>query len=150
MAYYSHLTITTRRDGRRSVLLLQGDLDMCTRDHLRRAVSQALKQNPRILVVDLSGLDFIDCAGLSVLIWAHKRLAGQERQLLITGGQPIVRRLIHLAGADTYLHLSAPEAGIPPASSAGSEGGKRASTFARPEPEADDPRRRRARTAGRS
>jgi anti-anti-sigma factor len=109
MASCPHLTITTQHHGRRSVLLLQGDLDLCARDRLRRAIGSALKQHPQILVLDLSGLDFIDCSGLSVLIWAHKRLAGQERQLLITGGQPIVRRLIHLAGADTYLHLGAPD-----------------------------------------
>ena len=105
-----HLTIITEHRGRRSVLFLQGELDLCTRDRLRNAVSSALKHKPQILVVDLSGLDFIDCSGLSVLIWARKRLAGQERQFLMTGGTPIVRRLIHLAGAETYLHLSPPEA----------------------------------------
>jgi anti-anti-sigma factor len=105
-----HLAITTQRDGRRSVLLLQGDLDWSTRDRLRRAISGALRHHPRILVLDLSGLDFIDCSGLSVVVWAHKRLAEQERQLLITGSRPIVRRLFHLAGVDTYLHLTAPEA----------------------------------------
>jgi anti-anti-sigma factor len=110
MTSYPRLTITTQRHRRRSVLLLQGDLDLSTQDRLRCAISRALTHHPRVLVLDLSGLDFIDCSGLSVLVWAHKRLAGQERQLLITGGKPLVRRLIHLAGADTYLHLSAPEA----------------------------------------
>ena len=110
MTSYSHLTITTQHHGRRSVLLLQGELDLCTRERLRRAISSALKHLPQILVVDLSGLDFIDCSGLSVLVWAHKRLAEQDRQLLITGSKPIVRRVFCLAGADTYLHLSAPKA----------------------------------------
>jgi anti-anti-sigma factor len=107
MTSYPHLTITTEHHGRRrSVLHVRGELDLCTRDRLRRAISSALKHQPRILVVDLSGLDFIDCSGLSVLIWAHKRLAEQERQLLITGSKPIVRRVICLAGAEEYLHLS--------------------------------------------
>ena len=110
MISYPHLTITTEHHGRRSVLLLQGELDLCTRDRLRRAISSALKRQPQVLVVDLSGLDFIDCSGLSVLVWAHKRLAEQDRPLLITGSKPIVRRVICLAGVDTYLHLSEPEA----------------------------------------
>jgi len=134
MTSYAHLTITTEHHGRRSVLLLQGELDLCTRDLLRRAISDALKHRPRILVVDLSGLDFLDCGGLSALVWAHNRLAGPERQLLIAGGKPIVRRLIGLAGADAYLHLSPVEAAVPGASSAGSGDGKRAATFAAPEP----------------
>src|SRR6516225_7379323 len=110
MTFYPHLTITTQHHGRRSVLLLQGELDLCTRERLRRAISSALKRLPQVLVVDLSELDFIDCSGLSVLVWAHKRLAGQDRQLLITGSKPIVRRVIGLAGVETYLHLSAPDA----------------------------------------
>ena len=110
MTSYSHLTITTQHHGRRSVLLLQGELDLCTRERLRRAISSALKHLPQILVVDLSGLDFIDCSGLSVLVWAHKRLAEQDRQLLITGSKPIVRRVFYLADVETYLHLSTPEA----------------------------------------
>jgi len=110
MTPYPHLAITTEHHGRRSVLLLQGELDLCTRDRVRCAISSALKHRPRILVVDLSGLDFIDCSGLSVLVWAHQRLAEQGRRLLITGSKPIVRRVFCLAGADTYLHLSAPKA----------------------------------------
>ncbi len=101
-----YLAITTCHRGRRPVLRLQGELDVCTRDRLRRAISSALKHCPQLLVVDLSALSFMDCSGLSVLIWAHQRLADQERQLLITGAQPIVQRLIHLTGLDTHLHLS--------------------------------------------
>jgi len=107
MISHPHLAITTQHRGRRSVLLLQGELDLCTRDRLRRAIGRALQHHPRILVVDLSGLDFIDCSGLAVLVWARKRLAEQDGQLLMTGGKPIVRRLIHLAGADTYLQVTA-------------------------------------------
>jgi len=110
MTPYPHLAITTEHHGRRSVLLLQGELDLCTRDRVRCAISSALKHLPQILVVDLSGLDFIDCSGLSVLVWAHKRLAEQDRQLLITGSKPIVRRVFYLADVETYLHLSTPEA----------------------------------------
>jgi anti-sigma B factor antagonist len=104
-----YLGITTCHIGRRSVLHLQGELDVCTRERLRCAISSAVKHRPELLAVDLSALRFMDCAGLSVLVWAHQRLAGQQCQLLITGAQPIVQRLIRLTGLDTYLHLSTPE-----------------------------------------
>jgi anti-sigma B factor antagonist len=110
MTSFPYLTIITEHDGPRPVLRLQGELDICTKDCLRRAISSALEHHPPALVLDLSALGFMDCSGLSVLVWAHKLLAGQQRQLLITGSQPIVRRLICLMGLDTYLHLTAPEA----------------------------------------
>jgi anti-sigma B factor antagonist len=109
MTSFPYLDITAEHDGSRHVLRLQGELDICNKDCLRRAISSALEHHPPTLVLDLSALGFMDCSGLSVLVWAHKLLAGQQRQLLITGSQPIVQRLICLMGLDTYLHLSAQE-----------------------------------------
>ena len=101
-----YLAITTHHCGRRSVVRLQGELDASTEDRLRRAIGSALNRSPEVLVVDLSALGFMDCSGLSVLVWAHQRLAEQGRQFLITGAQPVVQRLIRLTGLDTYLQFS--------------------------------------------
>ncbi len=106
----THLAIVTEHDGQRSVLRLQGELDASNRDHLHGLISSALENHLPLLVVDLSGLDFTDCAGLSVLVWAHKRLAGCGHRLVITGAKPTVQRLLHLTGLGTYLHLSNPAA----------------------------------------
>src|SRR5579863_1266441 len=102
----THLAIVAEHDGQRSVLRLQGELDASNRDHLRSAISRALENHPPLLLVDLSGLGFMDCAGLSVLVWAHKRLAGCGQHLVITGTEPVVQRLLHLTGLDIYLCLS--------------------------------------------
>lgn len=101
-----YLAITAHHCGRGSVLRLQGELDASTEDQLRVVIGSALDQSPELLVVDLSALAFMDCSGLSVLVWAHQRLAGQQGELLITGAQPVVQRLIRLTGLDTYLHFS--------------------------------------------
>lgn len=109
MTFSPYLTVTTHHYGRRSVLRLQGELDLCTKAQLCRAITGVLKRHPRILVVDLSALSFMDCSGLSVLVRAHNRLAAQQHQLLITGCTPVVRRLMSLTGLDAQLHLTAPE-----------------------------------------
>jgi anti-anti-sigma factor len=109
MTLSPYLAITTQHHGRRSVLRLQGELDLCSKDCLCRAITSALKRHPRILVVDLSALEFMDCSGLSVLVWAHKSLAAQQGRLLITGSTPIVRRLMHVTGLDRQLLLGSPE-----------------------------------------
>jgi|SRR5690348_13500286 len=106
----THLAVITEHHRQRSVLRLQGELDASNRDRLHSAINSALENHPPLLVVDLSGLDFTDCAGLSVLVWAHKRLAGCGHRLVLTGAQPAVARLLHLTALGTYLHLSNPEA----------------------------------------
>ena len=102
------LTIITEHHGRRSVLKLLGELDLCSADDLRRAVDAVLEQHdPQSLTMDLSALTFADCAGLSVLVWARNRLAERGHELVITGSQPMVRRLLAVTGLATYLGLTA-------------------------------------------
>lgn len=106
----SHLAIITERHGQRSVLRLQGELDAANQDRLRCAIRIVLDHHrPQVLVLDLSALGFADCAGLSAIIWAHQHLARQGHELVLTGIQPLVRRLLNLTGLNTYLHLSALE-----------------------------------------
>ena len=103
-------TIITEHHGRRSVLKLLGELDVCSADYLRRAVGAVLEQHdPQSLTMDLSALTFTDCAGLSVLVWARKCLAERGHEFVITGSQPPVRRMLALTGLATYLGLSAPD-----------------------------------------
>jgi anti-anti-sigma factor len=110
-----HLVIVTEHHQRQSVLRLLGDLDVSNKDLLRDAISGALEHGPQMLVLDLSGLGFMDCSGLRVLVGTHKHLADDQRQLFVAGSLPIVRRLIRLTGLDAYLRLGWPEA-VPSAS----------------------------------
>jgi anti-anti-sigma factor len=104
---FPQLTIITEHHGRRSVLKLAGELDLCSVDDLRKAVETVLEQrDPQSLTMDLSALTFADCAGLSALLWARNRLAERGHALVITDSQPIVRRLLALTGVAMYLGLS--------------------------------------------
>lgn len=100
-----YLAIITEHHGQWSVLRLQGELDVSARDRLRHAIDSALESHPPILVVDLSGLDFADCAGLSILVYAQKLLVAGGSELVAVDAKPIVLRLLQLTGLDTYLHL---------------------------------------------
>ena len=107
----SHLAIITEHHGQRSVLQLRGELDAANEDQLRCAIRTVLDHHgPHVLVLDLSALGFTDCAGLSAIMWARKRLAVRGHELVLTGIQPLVRRLLNVTGLNRYLHLSTPEA----------------------------------------
>jgi anti-anti-sigma factor len=102
----SPFLILTEHHGQRALMRLEGELDVCGTDQLRQAIDAALDRAPKTLVMDLSALGFTDCAGLSVLVWAHEIQAGHGQELIITGCQPIVRRLLSLTRFDRYLHVS--------------------------------------------
>jgi anti-anti-sigma factor len=102
-----YLAILTECQGQRSVLRLQGELDAANQDLLRGVIRSVVDHHsPRVLVLDLSALRFADCAGLSAVLWAHKHLAGQGHELVLAGIQPLVRRLLDVAGLNTHLHVS--------------------------------------------
>ena len=81
-----------REDG---VLAVHGELDVDGAPELRGALIEAIDEHPgRTLIVDLEGVDFIDSAGLGVLVGGLKRArdAGGDL-LLVATGQSVVRVL---------------------------------------------------------
>lgn len=106
MTISPYLAITTEQHGQQLVLRLHGELDISTVDSLRRVVDGVLERAPQTLVVDLAGLGFADCAGLSVFVAARTRLAAQRHQLILLNAQPLVRRLLAVTGLDTVFGLS--------------------------------------------
>ncbi|MFD0904159.1 STAS domain-containing protein [Actinomadura sediminis] len=97
------LTIETHRTGRTTVLRLSGELDMAGEQRLREAVRHALRTRPRTLVLDLSGLLFTDCTGLSVMVWTRNLLARQGGVLQIRDPRPNVLRVLEFARLDAHL-----------------------------------------------
>jgi anti-anti-sigma factor len=106
MTISPYLAVTTEQHGRQLVLQLRGELDISTVDNLRQVLDGLLERAPQALVVDLAGLGFADCAGLSVLLAARTRLAAQGHQLTMMNAQPVVRRLLAVTGLDTTFRLS--------------------------------------------
>jgi anti-anti-sigma factor len=100
------LAIEVEEPGSYLIVRLRGELDLTEKDRLHEVMNTLLEREPRLLVADLSGLAFTDCAGLSVFTDAHRRQAAQGRLLLICGVQPLVRRVLTLTGLDTYLHVT--------------------------------------------
>ena len=71
------------------IVTLCGELDIADAACLRDALTGAVTQNPHV-VADLSGLDFVDCAVLGVLVRARGQAleAGGDLMLAGAGGKP--------------------------------------------------------------
>ena len=62
---------------------------------------------PSIVVLDLDDVQFIDSAGLRVVLAAHERTAERGQRLALTPGSPQVQRLLSIAGVDGHLQTIA-------------------------------------------
>jgi anti-sigma B factor antagonist len=93
------------------VVRLVGEADVTTRA-LGDVLSAEAVKKPRLLLVDMSGLTFIDSAGLHELVRAHRRLRADGCQLGLLSPSPAVDRILQLSALDQVIpvYASAEEA----------------------------------------
>ncbi len=94
----------TERAGRDGIMLAaRGELDALTAPRFGARIGELVRTSNRDLIVDLSGVTFIDSTGLHVLLNAQRRLTRQSRRLRVICGPGSVRRTIELARlAETF------------------------------------------------
>jgi anti-sigma B factor antagonist len=91
------IDIKSENQGETLVYRLRGSLDIATSPSVRAALLEAGEGNADI-VVDLTGLEFIDSTGLGALIGAHRRaLEHHGRVRLVASDGPILR-LLNITG----------------------------------------------------
>ena len=80
------------------VLVLRGDLDPHTAPALREQIDNTTGESTRTLVLDVSGLRFIDSSGLRVIIAAQRDMAARQGRLLLRQPTETTRRLLEITG----------------------------------------------------
>jgi anti-sigma B factor antagonist len=101
-----------REGGSRTVVRLVGEADVSTRA-LAEVLSAEAAKKPRLLLVDVSELAFIDSAALHEIVRAHRELRASGCLLALVGPTGPVTRILQLSGLDQVIpvHASAEDAG---------------------------------------
>lgn len=92
--------ITRETKGTTTVVSVRGDVDVATSPQLRAELQSAIDGGAEEVVVDVSEMDFIDSAGLGVLIGALKRAREANARLVLRGVQPSPRKVLGITGLD--------------------------------------------------
>jgi anti-anti-sigma factor len=101
------LSIRSERDGETYRVLAVGELDIATVGMLEKAVLE-IEDSARTIVLDLSGLSFMDSTGLRLVIDLSERYRGEANRLQVVAGSPAVERLLDIAGLRDRLPLITP------------------------------------------
>ncbi len=89
-----HLTVASfERDGRR-VVALAGELDLASAPLAEEALQD------RVDVLDLSGLEFMDSAGVRIVVHLCR---DRQQTLIIYGARRAVRRILEFTGLSKSL-----------------------------------------------
>ena len=79
------VTVSSHTSGARTVVQVTGEIDVYTAPLLREELASLIDAEHRELVVDLTGVGFLDSTGLGVLVGALKkvRTLGGDLRLVI-------------------------------------------------------------------
>ena len=86
-----------------TLVVLTGESDMNTRQMLSAVLEQAVSEPARHLLIDMSGLEFIDSVAMHVLIDIRNRFAREGGRTSIVAPHPLVARVLNLSGADQMM-----------------------------------------------
>src|SRR5437588_8713769 len=100
---FADLGITVSEDGPVYSIELYGELDVGSADAVEAAIRRAEDSAAETILVDLSGLDFIDSTGIRVLTKAAERCAAAERPLGYLRAPAPVHRVFELTGLAEHL-----------------------------------------------
>jgi anti-sigma B factor antagonist len=90
-------------EGSSTTIKLDGEWDLAGQEAARRTVRHALACQPARLVLDLSGLTFIDSSGIHAVIELVKRAARLKIELAIIPGPAAVQRIFDVCGLTAHL-----------------------------------------------
>ena len=88
------------RNGR-AMVFVRGEIDLASGQAFRDALFSA-QQSAADVIVDLSGVGFMDSTGINALIGAHRR-APNKGTLGVVGLGPAVRRIFEITGVSELL-----------------------------------------------
>lgn len=84
---------------------LRGELDHHTAARLRQEVDAAADKHPiNRLVLDFSGVSFMDSSGIGLILGRYKMMQGKGGSLLVKGASARHRKVMKMAGLET-LHI---------------------------------------------
>jgi anti-anti-sigma factor len=91
------LSFQTTVTGDVAVVTLSGELDVSGAAQLEHELERiTADHDPRTMVLDLSGLDFMDSTGLRLVVLADSRAKDQQRAFALVRGKEDVHRVFEI------------------------------------------------------
>lgn len=90
-----------------AVLAVTGELDVATAPQLRQEAVRLTSSGQAHLVIDLSGVDFLDSTGLGVIVGVLKRARTHGGELAVSGAENHVRKVFDITRISDVLPMYA-------------------------------------------
>lgn len=89
--------VQTESEGTSALVTLRGDFDLQVAARVADELTRVEAGGPELLVIDLSGLSFMDSSGMGVIAAAQARATEAGRRLVVVKPPPTVKRALDLS-----------------------------------------------------
>ena len=93
-----------------SIIDIRGDMSASSAEALQDAFSQAVGPSVTVVILNFSGLDYMDARGISLLVRLLIQSRRQQQRLLAYELRPHHRHLLRLTHLDQFIGISETEA----------------------------------------
>ena len=100
------MDVSTRKDGSHVIVTVAGEVDLYTSPKMREALFAGLAEPPARVVVDLSGVSYMDSSGIATLVEALRAARKISGRLVLAGLTDRVREVLELARLETEFELA--------------------------------------------
>jgi len=100
------LVIETRREGEAAVVSLEGEVTVFSSPSLRQRLQKVMDASPGRIVLDLSGVLYVDSSGVATFVDALRQMRGQGGEMVLAGISERVRGVIEIARLDTLFPMA--------------------------------------------
>lgn len=89
------------------VVRVRGEIDLYTVPEFEHALNTGIERGGSALIADLSNVSYLDSAGLSALLAAHKALSKRNSALclVVSPGRSTVRRVMEITRIDNLVKI---------------------------------------------
>jgi anti-anti-sigma factor len=95
--------VESRVDGDRTIVTVRGDFDLQVAERVVAELTKVEERSPELLVIDLSGLSFLDSSGMGVIAAAQARAVEEGRRIVLIRPPYSVRRAFQVSGFDDVI-----------------------------------------------
>ena len=104
------MTIIVSRDGDAGILHIAGDITSASEPEIMNAYTEASDAGAKAIVLDFSGLDYMNSGGIGLLVTLLVRCQRAGQRLLATGVSDHYRQILALTRLDEAIEIHADEA----------------------------------------
>ena len=86
---------------------INGDIDHHTAKQIRADIDKQINDsNPRILILNFSGVTFMDSSGIGLVMGRFRLMSERGGELIVTGAAGYIRKVFQLAGINRLTKMT--------------------------------------------